>query len=151
MPRLLIHKSLNAGNIRMASPSYFFCQPKIMDLLFERIYSYEVPERKRIRPLQIIAAGMSRSGTESLQRALLILGYRKVYHGWETLLPENWNHMALHSRLIRKKFRSGDKTGNTRLTTEDFDTIFADYDAITDGDGALFTSELVNAYPEAKV
>jgi hypothetical protein len=29
--------------------------------------------------------------------------------------------------------------------------LFADYDAITDGDGALFTKELMDAYPEAKV
>jgi hypothetical protein len=122
-----------------------------MDAIFGWIYSFDIPKTKRTRPMQVIAAGPSRSGTESLRTALVQLGYQKVYHGWETLVPENNLHMALHSRLTLKKYRSGDKTGNTRLTAEDFDTVFADYDAITDQDGATFTEDLIRAYPDAKV
>lgn len=122
-----------------------------MDAIFGRIYSFDVPKTKRTRPMQVVAAGPSRSGTESLRTALVELGYQKVYHGWETLLPENNLHMALHSQIILKKYRSGDRTGNTRLTAEDFDTVFADYDAITDQYGAAFTEDLITAYPEAKV
>jgi hypothetical protein len=122
-----------------------------MDTIFGNIYSFQIPTTKRSRPLQVIAAGPSRSGTESLRNALLILGYPKVYHGWETFLPENRNDMALHSRLLHKTYQSGDQTGNVRLTAEDFDTIFANYDAITDHDGAMFIADLVDAYPDAKV
>lgn len=122
-----------------------------MDAVFGRIYSFEVPSGKRSRPLQVIAAGPSRSGTESLRTALLELGYHKVYHGWETMLPENRLHMGIHSMLLRKKYRSGDRTGNVRLTAEEFDTFLGDYDAITDLDGAVFVSDLVAAYPDAKV
>lgn len=123
----------------------------MFDAIFDRIYAFEIPKAKRTRPLQVIAAGPSRSGTESLRNALLELNYQKVYHGWETLLPENNVHMALNSRLIHKKYRSGDTKGNARITAEDFDTFLADYDAVTDQPGATFFAELIEAYPDAKV
>jgi Sulfotransferase domain len=122
-----------------------------MDAIFGRIYSFEVPKVKRTRSLQVIAVGISRSGTESLRTALKELGYQKVYHGWETLLPENRTHMRLHSQLIRKKYQSGVKTSNSRLTAEDFDPVFGDYDAITDNSGAIFVGDLLTEYPDAKV
>jgi hypothetical protein len=122
-----------------------------MDHILERIYHVDPPSKTRTRPLGVICVGLSRSGTESLRAALLEIGYEKVYHGWETLKPTNQADFELHSRLASKKYRSGDHTGNVRLTAEDFDTLLAEYDGLTDMDGAFFASDLIEAYPDAKI
>ncbi|KAJ4180862.1 hypothetical protein NW767_013417 [Fusarium falciforme] len=36
----------------------------------------------RTVPMEVLALGMSRTGTSSMQRALMILGYNEVYHGF---------------------------------------------------------------------
>ncbi|KAG8359423.1 hypothetical protein FVEN_g2880 [Fusarium venenatum] len=49
-------------------------------------YVYAVPEpppRRRTKPMQVLCVGPPRSGTESLQTALLKLGYDHTYHGWD--------------------------------------------------------------------
>ncbi|UZP38654.1 hypothetical protein NXS19_006470 [Fusarium pseudograminearum] len=49
-------------------------------------YVYAVPEpppRQRTKPMQVLCVGPPRSGTESLQTALLTLGYDHTYHGWD--------------------------------------------------------------------
>jgi hypothetical protein len=122
-----------------------------MDYILERIYHYSPPSHTRTRPLEVICIGPSRSGTESLRAALLDIGFQNVYHGWEALKPTNEADFELHSQLLRKKYRSGDRSGNVRLTAEDFDSFLARYDGLTDMDGALFAADLLEAYPEAKI
>ena len=122
-----------------------------MDYILERIYHINEPRPARTRPLEVICVGLSRSGTESLREALLNLGYQKVYHGWETLKPTNRADFMLHSQILHKKYRSGDHTGNVRLTAEDFDALIGEYDGLTDMDGAVFAADLIEAYPKAKV
>ena len=52
-----------------------------MDILERTIYrDYEPPPRKREKPMEVICPGLPRSGTESLQVALLKLGYDYTYH-----------------------------------------------------------------------
>jgi Sulfotransferase domain len=43
------------------------------------------PHRTRFtnKPMQILALGLPRSGTDSLRSALLILGYSCVWHGFD--------------------------------------------------------------------
>ena len=46
-------------------------------------YVYRMPEpppRVRTKPMEVIYPGLSRSATESLQQALMILGYDYTYH-----------------------------------------------------------------------
>ena len=46
-------------------------------------YVYRMPEpppRKRAKPMEVLCVGLSRSGTESLQQALLKLDYEYTYH-----------------------------------------------------------------------
>jgi hypothetical protein len=52
---------------------------------FEAAYGYFAPDppprtREPGKPMQVLCVGLPRSGTESLQQALLILGYDHTYH-----------------------------------------------------------------------
>ncbi|KAL4802483.1 hypothetical protein BDV18DRAFT_62122 [Aspergillus unguis] len=124
-------------------------------------YIYTIPSqppRPRTRPMQVLALGMSRSGTESLRRALQILGYDHVYHGFDMSEshPMQWKQWAL---LGRRKFGiefpgSTPKLthkGAPNITREEFDEILGESEAVTDQPCAIFAGDLIEAYPEAKV
>lgn len=93
---------------------------------------------------------MSRSGTESLRRALQILGYDHVYHGFDLVetTPMTWKAWTL---LGRRKYGAAGKDGSSGLGREDFDALLGHCEAVTDQPCALFAPELIQAYPEAKV
>ena len=84
--------------------------------------------------LQLIGAGMGRTGTLSLQAALDRISYGPCYHMMEILRnPERGRHW---------------------LSTDgshDWDTIFDGYRATVDWPAAAFWRELVEHYPNAKV
>ncbi|QPC59378.1 hypothetical protein HYE67_001609 [Fusarium culmorum] len=87
-------------------------------------YVYAVPEpppRQRTKPMQVLCVGPPRSGTESLQTALLTLGW------------------------------FGSVDGNTNITKEDFYEILGHCVAVTDAAASVFAAELIAAYPDAKV
>ncbi|KAF9892068.1 hypothetical protein FE257_002474 [Aspergillus nanangensis] len=109
------------------------------------------PPRPRTKPMRVLALGISRSGTESLARALRILGYDHVFHGFEIWerTPMLWKTCAL---LGRRKYCSlGTIPGHSGVTREDFDLLYGDCEAITDQPAPQFARELIAAYPEAKV
>ena len=69
----------------------------------EWLYSLpEPPKRERKKPMEVICIGMPRSGTESLQHALIKLGYDHTYHGWDINF-ESPNYSQQWVRLCRKK------------------------------------------------
>lgn len=114
---------------------------------------YRVPEgpprqRDPEKPLQVIAVGFSRSGTESLQNALVQLGYDPCYHGWDLIFAEEFYNQSWIA-LAKKKWYS--KTGDCRITAEEFDRIIGHAVAIVDVPASCFSLELIEAYPEAKV
>ncbi|ETN42196.1 uncharacterized protein HMPREF1541_04137 [Cyphellophora europaea CBS 101466] len=114
---------------------------------------YRIPEppprtRDPAKPLQVIAVGFSRAGTESLQHALTKLGYDYCYHGWDMLLEEPQYSQAW-TRLARKKWHS--KTGDCRISAAEFDGIIGHAVAVVDVPASCFAAELIEAYPEAKV
>lgn len=75
----------------------WFCQ------LLEYINALpEAPPRKRTKPMEVICVGLPRTGTESLQNALLRLGYDHTCHGWDIIL-ENPSYLQQWARLARKK------------------------------------------------
>lgn len=77
-----------------------------------------------------------------MQRALTILGYANVAHGFDMIShPEicgAWEAAAL------AKFRGQGK----RFGREEFDALLGTCEAVTDGPCALFWEELMDAYPE---
>jgi len=86
--------------------------------------------------IQVIGAGMARTGTLSLKLALEQLGYIKCHHMMEVMQsPANlvyWNEMEANR-------------------TTDFDAMLKGYQAIVDFPGSLYFKELFQQYPDAKV
>lgn len=76
----------------------FFCQ------FLEYVYSLPEPlPRKRTKPMEVLCVGLPRSGTESLQHALLKLGYDHTLHGWDIILEEP-NYCQQWVGLSRRKY-----------------------------------------------
>ncbi|KAI8653689.1 hypothetical protein LRP88_00574 [Fusarium phalaenopsidis] len=118
--------------------------------LEEHVYALpEPPPRVRTKPLEVICVGLPRSATESLQHALLTLGYDHTYHGWD-IIYEKPNYAPQWVKLCRKKW-FGPLDGNTKFTQEDFDAVMGHSTAVTDAAGSVFAAELIEAYPNAKV
>lgn len=87
-------------------------------------------------PLQVIGAGWGRTGTESLKKALEILGYNKCYHMFELL--KDGSRLQFWEELDANR-----KT--------DFEALFDGYSAAVDFPAASYYKELMEQYPEAKV
>ncbi|CAP66702.1 uncharacterized protein PODANS_4_7970 [Podospora anserina S mat+] len=107
------------------------------------------PPRIRTKPLEVICVGLPRSGTESLQHALLTLGYDHTYHGWDIIYEEP-NYAQEWVKLCRKKW-FGPPSGRTTFTPLDFDPLIGHSTALTDAAASVFAAELIQAYPSAKV
>src|SRR5262245_55962758 len=86
--------------------------------------------------LRVICAGLSRTGTFSLKRALEQLGVGRCYHMHELFgHPE---HAAQWERAARGE-------------AVDWEGLFAGYAAAADAPACLFWRELCEFYPDAKV
>ena len=133
-----------------------------LDDLKETLYPLEAPQRTRTVPLQVLAVGPSRCGTDSLRSALLQLGYGHTYHGydvalnppddkgWWTLYKKKYRGVAAKTSSTKDKEMKSTDCASPRLTAADFDTMIGHCAAITDFDAAMFASDLIYAYPEAK-
>ena len=121
------------------------------DRLLHAVYGLPAPVGKRQKPMQVLAVGISRSGTESLREALHILGFEHTYHGFDTILPPS-SLQAMY-RLLQKKYTTTPNPGpgTAKLTAEDFDTILGNCVGVSDLLAAEFAIELIAAYPGAKV
>lgn len=126
---------------------------EIMEQLAHRVYKLDYPPRKRTRPMEVLAVGISRSGTESLRQAIEILGVSPTFHGFDAMLPPSI--LQEFYRLVDKKWCKpagpNAATGSLKLTREDFDHLWGNHVAVTDLPAATFARELIHAYPEAKV
>lgn len=115
-----------------------------VDLLLQWIYRFDEPAVVRDRPMQVLALGLSRCGTESLKFALEELGYKGVYHGFEVRADQ----CMVWSRLWDAKAAHG---SDFKIGTDVFDRLIGNYEAVTDAPGNMFAEELIEAYPHAKV
>lgn len=113
------------------------------------------PPRVRKEPMQVFCVGFPRTGTESLQQALITLGYDYTYHGWDILFEQ-----PLYSDkwvdLERRKFKVHTNNrsildDDCKITAAEFDEVFGRCTAVTDAAGSVFAAELIEAYPDAKV
>jgi len=116
-----------------------FCQPM-------------VPTRRH-GPPSVIDAGLMRTGTLSMARAYDILGLR-AYHGLDISSMKReegrrqWNVLEKAAEGTWPNVPGARPA--QRFKREDWDSIFGEYDAVTDV-AAIFADQLVEAYPEAKV
>lgn len=87
-------------------------------------------------PIQVIGAGLGRTGTLSLKIALEKLGFGRCYHMSEVFAhPE---HVRVWDAAARGE-------------PVDWDALFQDYQATVDWPGCNFCGEYLRLYPEAKV
>lgn len=86
--------------------------------------------------LKVIGAGWGRTGTESLKKALEILGFGKCYHMFELL--KDGKRVVYWEQLAR-----GEKP--------DYDKLFEGYQSAVDFPVAMYYKEFMAQYPDAKV
>lgn len=86
--------------------------------------------------LKIIGAGLGRTGTESLKKALEHLGYTKCYHMFE--LMQNGEMLEQWQRLRRGEL-------------PDYEMLFRDYQSAVDFPAAMYYREFMKQYPDARV
>ena len=101
--------------------------------------------------MSVLALGLSRTGTESLRAGLLHLGYQDCYHGYSTINAGGWRDSRGWHKLLTRKLMSSASSKPLQITAEEFDEILGDCMAVTDIPAVMFASELLDAYPEAKV
>ncbi|KAK8018663.1 hypothetical protein PG991_007853 [Apiospora marii] len=139
---------------------YYHTLQNLADGLKEIAYPLKAPQKVRTVPMQVLAVGPPRSGTDSLRAALVRLGYQHVYHGYDIAL--NPADDKAWWKLYQKKWRgrgtipTPDDTTNKNpsapiLTAADFDAVIGHCAAITDLDAAVFAHDLIRAYPAAQV
>ncbi|KAK4962870.1 hypothetical protein LTR10_000497 [Elasticomyces elasticus] len=102
--------------------------------------------RQRTVPMEVLSMGYSRTGTMTMKAALEILGL-PTWH-WVTM-AENPQDMALWAEAIEAKFNP--TSGKKPFGRREFDNLLGYWSACTDQPAALFSEELVQAYPDAKV
>jgi hypothetical protein len=107
--------------------------------------------------MRVLCVGLPRTGTESLQQALLHLGYDHTYHGWDIIYDEECYAPGWVALARRKWFASsseessGGEGQKKQITADDFDALLGHCVAVTDAAASVFAAEMVAAYPEAKV
>lgn len=92
---------------------------------------------KKAMTLKVIGAGFGRTGTESMKRALEILGLGPCYHMYEVLpSPER---VALWRGIASGQI------------APDWDAVFDGYQATVDWPGMAYWQQLAAHFPEAKI
>ena len=110
-------------------------------------------ERTRQKPMRVLVLGMCRTGTTSIAIALRKLGYTS--HQMRDVLAKP-SELALWEEAVNVTLLpSQDRPANQRKMEpygkEEFDKLLANYDAVMDLPGCVFASQLIEAYPDAKV
>ena len=93
--------------------------------------------------MEVLCPGFPRNGTESLQAALLKLGYDYTYHGWDILF-EDPPRMPGWTRLCRKKWHVK-PIGDVSISAAEFNELIGHCTAVADAAGSCFAAELIAA------
>ncbi|KAI0099722.1 hypothetical protein GGR51DRAFT_534906 [Nemania sp. FL0031] len=103
--------------------------------------------RERNKGLQVIHAGLFRTGTKSMAEAYEILGY-KTHHGLDSPSDNPWLGVE---RAAEATWPGVDGARpRPAFTRDDWDALWAGWDITTDI-ASPFNIQLIKAYPEAKV
>ncbi|PHH65726.1 hypothetical protein CDD81_1453 [Ophiocordyceps australis] len=101
--------------------------------------------QKRAVPMRVIVCGVHRTGTMSMRTALHQLGFHDCYHFFAVM--ENLDdHPQQWARALKAK-----QNGTTPLTKAEWDLLLGHSQACCDVPAVLFSVELAQMYPEAKV
>jgi len=129
--------------------------PTLKDRIYHTLYATFHPPQTRTQPMQVLAVGISRSGTESLRNALHTLGIEHTWHGYDSILPpyslEEWYKLAAKKYLEPAATGADADPNGLKITREDFDVVLGSCVGVSDLPAAAFARELIAAYPEAKV
>jgi hypothetical protein len=125
-------------------------------LLLKLIYPIAEPNRTRDRPLEIIAVGLSRSGTDSLHTALKLLRYNECHHASVFTVEEpcqapQWCRLAWRKYYDHPALSTALAAAEKGLDATEFDKCIGNCTATTDIPGATFACDLIRAHPDAKV
>ncbi|KXH47567.1 hypothetical protein CNYM01_11912 [Colletotrichum nymphaeae SA-01] len=115
--------------------------------LFKPDLNIDRRQCKRVVPLEVLALGMSKTGTSSMQRALMILGYNDVYHGFAMVS----NICEVEMWMEGMHAKQNPKSGQQPFGRTEFDQLLGHCGAVCDMPANFFGPELVAAYPESKV
>jgi hypothetical protein len=103
------------------------------------------------RPPPILCLGAPRTGSASLMKALQILGYPNVHHGWEAAeLEELQWQWPIFDRACDATFTNIPTYRGKPFSRAEWDEVFGEYDAVSDV-ASFFAESLIPAYPDAKV
>ncbi|KAK9415728.1 putative NAD dependent epimerase/dehydratase [Seiridium unicorne] len=98
--------------------------------------------------MKVLALGLPRTGSSSIAEALTTLGYKNVLHGFNILdHPTVW---SLIDRAADASYATIPSYTGKPFRREEWDDLFGPCEAATDV-AAVFATQLVGAYPEAKV
>ena len=109
-------------------------------IMITLIPSSQSSERESMTDLQVIGAGLGRTGTMSMKLAMEELGFDPCHHMLETFVHPERNHKALFQRILI------DEDAEDALMK-----IFGGYKATMDYPGCLFYEEFMKLNPDAKV
>ncbi|KAF6828493.1 hypothetical protein CPLU01_08475 [Colletotrichum plurivorum] len=115
--------------------------------LFKPDLNIDRRQCKRVVPLEVLALGMSKTGTSSMQRALMILGYNDVYHGFAMVS----NICEVEMWMEGMHAKQNPKPGQKPFGRAEFDQLLGHCGAVCDMPANFFGPELVRAYPDSKV
>ncbi|POS71726.1 hypothetical protein DHEL01_v209878 [Diaporthe helianthi] len=101
----------------------------------------------RTMPMEVLALGLSRTGTTSLRQALMILGHSEVYHGFRQF--NNIGECAFWIDGFKAKYDPA--PGQKPFGREEFDQLLGHCSAACDTPTNSFVPEVIAAYPDAKV
>lgn len=117
--------------------------------LLTTIYPLERISYTCDRPLEVLALGLGRTGSESLGRALDEIRYGEVYHGYK-LLGKDISSALQWVRFGLAKYSTKHRNPSV-FTRQAFDRVIGHCGAVTDLPTAGFAVEMLRAYPDAKV
>ncbi|CAF9942405.1 hypothetical protein IMSHALPRED_003661 [Imshaugia aleurites] len=124
----------------MAKPTHFHDYVTVVTDIDRRKYG------ERVVPMKVLCLGLPRTGTDSLRRALKLLGINDVYHGFPAFF-ENPRDCEMWYEAHKSKFENRGKP----FGRDEFDKLLGHCQAVADHPCCVFAEELVQAYPEAKV
>lgn len=98
--------------------------------------------------MRVLVLGMPRTGTTSICLALRKLGYNP--HQMIELLRDP-DQLPLWQEAVNLTLLPSSQNSLPPYGKPEFDKLLGNYDAVADIPGAVFSKELVEAYPDAKV
>lgn len=99
----------------------------------------------RDRPMEVLCLGPGRTGTDSMRVALKTLGFDDCYHGY-ACVHENPPDNYMWNRAMDYKLEGKGTFGKT-----EWDQLLGHCRAVSDLPCVLFSQELIETYPDAKV